>query len=49
MAVNGESGAYANDGYVLLARLYPKELVSAFHARVQPDRVTVANLIARTE
>jgi len=37
MAVNEESRAYAEDGYVLLPGLYPKELVCAFHARLQAD------------
>lgn len=37
MAMNTESRGYADDGYVLLPGLYPRELVSAFHARLQAD------------
>ena len=37
MTVIEERQSYANDGYVLLPQLYPRELVSAFHARLQAD------------
>ena len=35
--MNDEHKAYAENGYVLLPQLYPRELVSAFHARLQAD------------
>jgi hypothetical protein len=37
MTGDGERQAYAQDGYILLPNLFPKELVSIFHARLQAD------------
>ena len=37
MTAERERQAYARDGYVALPSLFPRELVSAFHARLQAD------------